>query len=709
MPIKKILFSLLAVSSMHFAAKSQDVHCGNVEAQKKILEKHPELIVPIQQMEEYLNNVDLSKLEKNRSGDYIIPLVYHVLHNYGSENISDEQIYSDVKALNENYNKKNADTSLVVAGFKPLIANVGFEFRLANKDPEGNCTNGIDRIHTYKTYLADDQSKLNQWNRSHYFNIWVAHTLENVDAAAYAYKPPTAHFIFYYDGVISRHNYIGSIGTSQPNYSKTTTHEIGHCMNLDHTWGSTNQPTVACGDDGVQDTPETKGHLSCTAADLSDDFCSPPIIENTQNYMEYSYCCHMFTPGQKDRMIDALTSVTAQRSSLITPQTHVFAGIDGPKQDCAPKADFIANRQFACIGNSLTFTNKSYNDTTMTASLWDFGASGNPATSTALNSTTASFTSTGWKNISLSATSNAGTGSAIKYDYIFVADPAGKQVVGQINHFEDASVFNNTWANFNYYHNDFKWEHYPWGGYFGNNCIRYHAYDTRVFPASTIGSARSDIDELITEAYDLSSLNAGNAYLNFFLNGATRASINADIDDSLVVLYSTNCGTTWVSLAKLYKTSLINNGTIASEYNPSMGVWAAKTFPLPAAALTSSTFFKLRYRPGDLSNNVYIDNFEINSTPVSVKDVNPIGFSFEVVPNPATSFAGIEINTSENADVKILITNLLGDKISSFTQKVSSDKINKIEIPSYVFNNKGIYFVNIDINGKKSTKKLVIQ
>nr|MBP6314755.1 T9SS type A sorting domain-containing protein [Chitinophagaceae bacterium] len=709
MSIKNLFLSAVVLISTSYCVEAQSAHCGNVEAQKKLLAQHPELQKSIAQLEESMNNIDLSKLEKNHRGDYIIPLVYHVLHNYGSENITDAQIYSDVKHLNDNYNKKNADTSAVIPIFKPLITNVGFEFRLANKDPEGNCTNGIDRIHTYKTYFANDQSKLNQWNRSHYLNIWVAHTLENPTAAAYAIKPPTAQFLFYYDGIMAWNSYIGSIGTSSPNNSKTITHEVGHCMNLDHPWGGTNNPEVACGDDGVLDTPQTEGHDDCN--NLYDSTCNAPVIENVQNYMDYSYCTHMFTHGQRDRMIAALTSPIAQRNSLYSAQGLAFAGVDGPKQDCAPKADFNVNRQFTCKGTSINFTNKSYNDTTMTASLWDFTADGTPATSTTIATASASFATVGWKNITLQATSNAGTGTTVKNNYIYVADPIGKVVTGQINSFEDETAFNTNWANFNYYHNNYKWEHYPWGGYSGTKCIRYHAFDDRVFPANTVGSAKGDIDELITEAYDLTGLSVNNAYLNFLLAGATRASINADMDDSLVIQYSINCGASWVNLVKLSKTGIINNGTIAAEFDPSFAtaVWAPKSFALPQAALTNSTFFKLRYRPSDLSNNVYLDNFEINSTPVSVKNVNATGFEFEIVPNPANNFANIQINTASTNQVHVLITNLMGAKVAAFTQKVNSGSINTLEIPADVFTQKGIYFVNIEMDGKKATKKMVIQ
>lgn len=702
---------LLFVACCTFSsAYTQNNWCGAVQAKQDIINQSPELKIPIQQMEAYLNALDVTHLEKTRAGNYIIPIVFHIIHNYGPENISDDQVRDAVRILNEEYQKRNADTIDVIPIFKPLIANVGFEFRLANKDPEGNCTNGIDRIHSYKTYLGGNQSKFNSWNRSHYFNVWVVNTLAgDAGLLAFALPPAAAHYAFYWDGVIAEYNAVGSVGAAYVPWASTLTHEIGHCMNLSHLWGNTNDPQVACGDDGVQDTPETKGHSTCTNADLADDFCNPGTIENVQNYMEYSFCDHMFTLGQKDRMIAAITSPTAQRNSLYTAQSHAFAGVDGPRQDCAPRADFNVNKQFACIGNPFSFSNKSFNDTTMTAASWDFSASGIPATSTSLNNVSVSFATTGWKNISLNVSSNGGSGGAVKSNYVYVADPVGKVVTGQINHFEDENVFNNTWANFNYYNNQFKWQHYNLGGYQGGACIRYRGFDDRAFPQSTVGSAQSDVDELITEAYDLSALTLNNAYLNFYLAGATRASVNADIDDSLIIQYSTNCGANWSNLVKLSKTSLINNGTINTEFNTNNAVWMAKTFPLPQAALTNSTFFKLRYRPGDNSNNVYLDNFEINSTPVSVKNISTVGYEFDLVPNPATSFSSIHINSSENAEAMIIVTNLLGDQICSFTHKVLSGSIHKIELPERVFANKGICFINIQINGKKAVRKLVIQ
>lgn len=715
--IKKYLFLLLSIVIINNYSKAQNnVPCTANSETENLINQHPELKFSIEQMQKTLDNMDFSKLEKNKRGQYIVPLVFHVLHNYGTENISDAQIEDAVKILNEDYNKKNADTIGIIPLFKPLIANVGFEFKLANKDPQGNCTNGIDRINSYKAFVGKNgngnQSKLNQWNRSIYFNIWVVNDVDGVPGSnvlAFALFPAAAHYMFYYDGVIVESSCVGSIGTGIPMLRKTLTHEIGHSMNLQHTWGSTNQPKVACGDDGVQDTPETKGHDNCNI--LYDSTCHPPIIENVQNYMEYSFCPNqMFTIGQKDRMLDAINSDVAQRKSLWSQQSLHAAGLDVPKETCKPTADFNTNKLFTCIGNNITYTNRSWGSTPVTATAWDFGADATPSTSNSMNPVPVSYNSKGWKSTTLTATSNAGDGSFSKSDYIYVADPVGKNNIGKINSFEDETDFT-SWANFNYYHNQFKWEYYTWGGYNGWKSIRYRAFDDRQFPASTVGSASGDIDELITEAYDLSSLSQGNAFLSFFSAGATRASVNTDIDDSLVVQYSINCGNSWVNLVKFTKNQICNNGKITNEFQLSPNTqWQANTFALPAAALTSSTFFKIRYRPGDLSNNFYIDNFEVNSLPVSVKNINANGYTFELIPNPSLNGTStIQLNTSESGNAQVIITDILGAKIATFNQSVNTGILNNINIPSQVFLQKGIYFVSIDINGKKSTKKLVVQ
>src|SRR4030095_4074136 len=94
---------------------------------------------------------------------FIIPIVFHVIHDYGYENITDEQVRDAVRIINEDFQKMNADTSIVVSSFQNIIGNARVEFRLANKTPSGACSNGIDHIHSLQTNVGDDDSKLDDW------------------------------------------------------------------------------------------------------------------------------------------------------------------------------------------------------------------------------------------------------------------------------------------------------------------------------------------------------------------------------------------------------------------------------------------------------------------------------------------------------------------------------------------------------------------
>ena len=94
--------------------------------------------------------------------------------------------------------------------FDSIIGNANIEFRLAQLDPFGNCTNGIDRIYTHKTNQADDYSKINIWNRSNYLNIWVVKSIGESGVAGYAYYPSAvdAPMLAGIDGIVILHNYI---------------------------------------------------------------------------------------------------------------------------------------------------------------------------------------------------------------------------------------------------------------------------------------------------------------------------------------------------------------------------------------------------------------------------------------------------------------------------------------------------------------------
>lgn len=204
-----------------------------------------------------------------------VPIVFHIVHLGGTENITNEQILNQVDLLNEDFAALNADISTVHPAFQDLIGNAEFRFELPTKDPNGNCTNGIDRIYSPETNVGDDGAKLNPWPRDKYLNVWVVNRMRD-GVAGYAYYPGTFDDPIgrLRDGIIILNDYIGQIGTGTAFRSTALTHEIGHYLNLPHVWGNNNgveegppapqyHMVPDCGDDNVEDTPITRGWNQC--------------------------------------------------------------------------------------------------------------------------------------------------------------------------------------------------------------------------------------------------------------------------------------------------------------------------------------------------------------------------------------------------------------------------------------------------------------
>jgi hypothetical protein len=295
--IKKLLLTLSAVSCLGAARAQTIAPCGADEVYRRQVKENPGILdkeaALRKEISEKLAAMDISKYAKTTAdGDveYHVPIVFHVVHDYGSEltNASDAEIVRCVKDINEMFNKKNADTADVIAPYKgfinnsttPYIGNARITWHLATKDPFGNPTTGITHVRSYLTKTAGEMAKLDLWPASNYMNVWVVNTFkpstDGTKPAAYALKPASADELPYYDGVISLAFNI--------NIENTIAHELGHTLNLDHTFGGTNGDgttppfpwfVALCGDDEVDDTPPTKGHniTYCVPGALYDTAC----------------------------------------------------------------------------------------------------------------------------------------------------------------------------------------------------------------------------------------------------------------------------------------------------------------------------------------------------------------------------------------------------------------------------------------------------
>ncbi|WP_299455216.1 GEVED domain-containing protein [uncultured Microscilla sp.] len=300
--------------------------CGHLPMHKKLLQHaNPLLKQQIENARQILEKqttefTTLSARKSSVSQSVLtIPIVFHVVHDGGAENISDAQIIESVKQLNEDFSATNPGVGDVVDAFKPLVANVGLKFVLAQKDPNGNPTTGITRTRSSHTYNGGNigLKQLIRWPRNMYLNVWVVRSSDGGNGSGFAFYPSgTVGSNAVYDGVVVSHWAVGRTGTAAATHYKLLTHEVGHWANLKHIWGgdTSNSDDSACNDDDdVSDTPNTKGTTGC---ELTATSCGS--LDNNQNYMDYGTCSEMFTEGQKTRMLAAMNSSVGERNNLWT-------------------------------------------------------------------------------------------------------------------------------------------------------------------------------------------------------------------------------------------------------------------------------------------------------------------------------------------------------------------------------------------------------
>ncbi|MEU7134212.1 zinc metalloprotease [Streptomyces sp. NPDC046261] len=241
-----------------------------------------------------------------RTGITCLPVVVHVVHHTDEQNIDDAQITSQIAVLNADFRRRNADVGRAPDVWRPLAADARVEFRLATVDPDGRPTTGITRTRTEVTeFPTDDSVKFtaqgghDAWPADRYLNIWVCPLGESLLGYAQFPGGPAAT-----DGVVVLHSAFGTSGTATAPFDlgRTTTHEVGHWLNLFHIWGD--DGTGCSGGDFVADTPNQGGPNFGSPAYPQVSCGNAPHGDMFMNYMDYvdDAAMFMFTQGQVTRV-----------------------------------------------------------------------------------------------------------------------------------------------------------------------------------------------------------------------------------------------------------------------------------------------------------------------------------------------------------------------------------------------------------------------
>ncbi len=333
----RFVFFLLLTFSVHTAFSQVPVEqCGYRYEVERILQRQPNFFIWQDAyyqaaMDKYMDlQSDKRDIIVQDTEYYEIPVVFHILYNNANENIHDSLIYNQIEELNRSFRKQTSDTNRIRAMFKPIAADVRIQFKLANIDPMGNPTSGINRKYTTKTTFArniygaytTDMKSVNNggaaaWDPVRYLNIWVCNMeFPNYLAIVYGFAtPPTGAPNWDNTGNVtkdSNDNETGVVlhykvtGVNSPlspskyKEGKTAVHEVGHYLGLRHTWGDGSSVTGCSVDDGIFDTPNSRySNSSCLGQNTCNDGAGD-LPDQTENYMDYALdgCAAMFTKQQ---------------------------------------------------------------------------------------------------------------------------------------------------------------------------------------------------------------------------------------------------------------------------------------------------------------------------------------------------------------------------------------------------------------------------
>jgi PKD repeat protein len=622
---------------------------------------------------------------------FIIPVVVHVMWHSEEDNISEAQIVDAIRVLNEDFRRMNANATNTRAIFRNVAADMNIEFRLAKIDPNGNCTNGITRTRTPLSINAGNSVKqLIAWDNRRYLNIWTVRSINSTSVQGtilgYATFPnpnntPTT------DGIVMRHDRMGSIGTSNV-LGRTLTHEAGHILALFHPFQGGCFNGDQCGDT----PPVAAANFSCN---LSANSCvndNPDLPDQVENYMDYANdaCMNMFTVCQRSRA-HAVLNVGNLRGSLVTAANLIATGVEQPSITCEPTIDFTYNTDDICTGQAVQFTNRSAILPGM-GYQWTFPG-GTPSSSTDPNPLVV-YNTPGHYPVYLELT---GTSAPVKKDI-------QKAIAVRVDYPEIKGPFfegfENTSIPFPWHSNSrggWAWEITDRAAATGNKSAFIDNFDIRSTNVST---------SLISPGIDMRwTRNLTLRYKVAFARTATGPNT-----DQLRVAVSTDCGATWQTRSVRAGFLLSTMPTpITGPFTPTQSDhWREETLNLDDLA-NNPEHILIRFElVSGGGNNLYLDDIQIDAV-LSNQAAIMATADWRVYPNPGKGQLNISFYQPEAADARIWITDLTGRQMGPIIQKQVLSGRHDVAIDMQQYLSSGMYILHFENGSGVITEKITIQ
>ena len=635
--MKKILtLIILAVASNLTLAQINPKKCITTDLIKEELKNNVEYELMRQNLINYQ--------KKNKGIIYknqpliSIPVVVHVVHriqdNIGANtNISIAQIEDQLRILNEDFSKTNPEFPNPPRNtFASYAGNPELKFCLASIDPNGNQTTGVTRTSTSKSgwdadYESNDMKQassggIDNWDPLRYLNIWVCNLTNSSGGGqtlGYAYLPGLqgSNSQSWKDGLVVDFMFFGTTGSvSSSSDGRTTTHEIGHYLGLNHTFCESGgccdndlNSQYSWGD--VDDTPATEDiYFGSVNSNTSNNTCNDlsysnvftnNVLDMDENYMSYASNTWMFSQGQVDAMLGTLNASTFQggRANLKNSSVTVNCG--------------------AVISGS-----------------WNCDSQGDcndPGT---------------------------GNGSYSSYNDCLAACGCTGNNLPIIEGFQNGAL-SNDWSIDNPDGSE-TWEINSDYGYNSSSSISIE---------NSIYSANGEYDDLNSPMMNFTGATSVNLIFDYAYSLWTDPSLPQNWSDTLIILISSDCGLTWDKMweragADLVTTNPIFNGT---EWFPiNNNDWESENINLNNYANKDGIMIKFR-NVNQYENNLFLDNINITSNGISSVEEAQMS-TVLVYPNPADK--QIEVNYQGLKQ----IYNMLGERvINTYNNKIDISKL----------------------------------
>lgn len=683
--IKGFMTLFVMLASLQLNAQSNVNRCGTTLYHQWKMQTDKNYAKAFAQRDQKLQEwVSQNSVQRTSVVADTIPVVVHVVWNTNAENISDAQIYSQIQVLNDDFGRQNADSVNTPAVWRPIAGALPYYFVLARQDANGAPTTGIVRRQTTTTSFSTNNNVKNfatggsnAWNTNLYLNIWVC-DLGSFLLGYGEFPTGTPSNTF---GFVCNYTAFGTIGTAQAPFDlgRTTTHELGHCFNLNHIWGD--DGTACTGTDNVADTPNQADEnygcpsfptISCSNGPNGDMF---------MNYMDYSddACMNLFTQGQAARMTTALNafypglinSIGAQYPSSAANDAGVTAVASPSGTLCS--GTFIPNvtiKNYGIANLTSATINYSIDNGTVQTQNW----TGNLAAQATATVSLASQTVAGGSHVFKSYTSLPNS----------VTDPNSSNDTTSTSFSVTASVALP-------YQEPFATVAFPPAGWTINNpdlattWARNASYGHNANGAMWIDNANynsnGEIDEAVLPPYNLTS--GTNAELTFWV-AYTYWTVPYQFSDTLEVLISTDCGLTYTSIYKKWGNTLATAPGQGSDFFPNASQWRLETVSLLPYITATNAIIKFR-NITDYENNMFVDDININTlTSVTNKDLNNV---INVFPNPTTGKVIVNIGNDNLTIDGVNVFDMMGKKVYADNQKrKESSQLDLSQLSNGVYN-----------------------